>query len=123
MRLDEQGLPEGYPFREGLEVTPRELAELRRGGGGLLLVDCRTERERDAALIEGSLFIPLGELAHRVDELEEIDQEKVVVYCHHGIRSMQAVSLLRAQGIGGAVSLAGGIDLWSVAIDPSVPRY
>ncbi len=65
--------------------------------------------------------MPLGSLAANFGVLEEA--EAVVLYCHHGIRSLDAVAWLRAQGVEGARSLAGGIDRWATEIDPRVPRY
>jgi len=47
----------------------------------------------------------------------------VVAYCHHGVHSLSAAAILRNAGVADAVSLAGGIDLWSRLIDPSVPQY
>jgi rhodanese-related sulfurtransferase len=67
------------------------------------------------------VLIPLGELAARVDEVQSGDAP-VVVYCHHGVRSLSGAAILRRAGIE-AVSLAGGIDRWSVAVDPNTPRY
>jgi rhodanese-related sulfurtransferase len=58
-----------------------------------------------------------------MDEIEVEPDAEIVCYCHHGVRSLTAASILRQAGFGRAVSLAGGIDLWSRRIDPSVPRY
>ena len=56
--------------------------------------------------------------------MDELDPRcEYAVLCHHGVRSMQAVHFLRANGFPGARNLAGGIDRWAAAIDPSVPRY
>ncbi len=134
--LDVRGLPAGYPYRPEWEVTPREvrtvLAEMRGDGAawggavGAVLVDCRQPDEYQVCRIEGAVLIPLGELERRADELEDEESGRnrvVVVYCHAGRRSMKAATMLRALGFGRAVSMAGGIDLWSVDIDPRVPRY
>jgi rhodanese-related sulfurtransferase len=51
-----------------------------------------------------------------------VDQD-VICYCHHGQRSLDVAAWLRAQGVEQAQSLAGGIDRWSLEIDPAVPRY
>lgn len=60
-------------------------------------------------------------------ELQELeakaDEAAIVVYCHHGMRSLNVVNWLRGQGIGECSSMAGGIDRWSIEVDPSVPRY
>lgn len=68
-------------------------------------------------------MIPLGELFARAEELEEWKNEEVVVYCHHGIRSLNAIAQLRHLGFTKLQNLAGGIDRWTSEVDPSVPRY
>lgn len=103
-----------------LEISPEELARARSEGRPLVLVDCREPWEHETARIEGSLLLPLGELADRVDEVPE---GEVVVYCHHGIRSMRGALVLRGAGRTDARSLHGGIDLWAEQIDPQMPRY
>ena len=70
-----------------------------------------------------STLIPLGELVGRLDELEDWKDDEVVVYCHHGIRSGQAVAQLRANGFANVHNLAGGIDRWTDEIDAALPRY
>jgi adenylyltransferase/sulfurtransferase len=59
----------------------------------------------------------------RVDELEDWKDNEVVVYCHHGIRSAQAVAQLRAVGFANVHNLAGGIDQWTSDVEPTLPRY
>ena len=59
-----------------------------------------------------------------MERLESLPKEKpLLVYCHHGMRSMNAVRLLRSKGYNQAVNLTGGIDAWAVAIDTSMQRY
>lgn len=103
------------------EMTVAELAQWRKEQKIFTLLDVRTDPERDIALIDGAQPIPLHELAHRLDELDP--SATIVAYCHHGGRSGQAVQLLRSQGFAGAINLAGGIEAWSLEVDPSVPRY
>jgi len=120
--LDSNGLPVGYPFRGDYEVTPRQVRDLLESGA-IYLVDCRSAAEAAQARIAGAKFIPIEELANRVDELEAAAGEKpVVVYCHMGGRSLKAVLLLKNRGLN-AASMAGGIDLWALDVDPKVPRY
>jgi rhodanese-related sulfurtransferase len=69
------------------------------------------------------VLIPLGELAHRLADVEPPPGATVVVYCHHGVRSLSGAAILEANGIGEAYSLAGGIEAWSTLVDPNVPRY
>lgn len=107
------------------EVSPEEVARLRREGARLFLIDCRTEKEHAIARIEGAVLVPVGELGSRAaglaDEIGE-DQE-VVVFCHHGVRSLRAAALLRAAGVERAMSMAGGIDAWSKRVDAGVAVY
>jgi rhodanese-related sulfurtransferase len=69
-----------------------------------------------------SLLIPLPELEERAEELEPLRGRPVVVYCHHGVRSLDGAAYLRSLGME-AVSLRGGIDLYSLQVDPALPRY
>ena len=117
------GLPPGYPFRPEWEATPREVEQVLRSGGEMLLLDCRTPQEHQAARIPGAVLIPMNDFASRLDELNAFRERPVVVHCHHGRRSLRVAAFLRQQGFGDVRSLAGGIDQWSVAIDPRVPRY
>lgn len=107
------------------ECSPRQVQSLLQNPeSGLVLVDCRTDAEWDQARIEGAVLIPLQEIHERVDELRPYDDARpLVVYCHHGRRSLRAAAILREAGLTGALSMAGGIDRWSVEIDASVPRY
>lgn len=106
------------------ECSPRQAhAMLQSVEAGVVLVDCRTEEEWDQARIEGAILIPLAELHERAEELRHFEGRPIVVYCHHGRRSLRATAILRDSGFPTAISMAGGIDRWSVEIDPSVPRY
>ena len=105
-----------------LAVDASTLARWMQAGVCCSLVDVREPWERAICRIADSRAIPLGELADRLAELPRSNQP-FVVYCHHGGRSIQAVIWLRRTGFPNAVSLDGGIEAWSVAIDPSVPTY
>ena len=85
------------------------------------LVDVREPFEYEIARIDGAQLIPLGEIANRADELQRGQQ--IVVHCHSGTRSAQAVRLLQQRGFSNVYNLEGGIDAWSEQIDPSVPKY
>lgn len=84
------------------------------------LLDVRFADEKIIADLGGAL-IPLPELEQRWREIEKSDGP-LVVYCHHGVRSLHACSFLKAAGIE-ALNLRGGIDQWSLQVDPEVPRY
>lgn len=121
--LDPQGLPPGYVFREDWEVTPRQVKALLDAGEDFLLIDCRTPQEHAAARIDGADLVPLNEVPARLPDLEAHADRKVVALCHHGSRSLRLTAFLREQGFEDVKSMAGGIDLWSQDIDPTVPRY
>lgn len=110
-------------------VSPRNLARRLAEGEALALLDVREDEEREAARIgapEGvpDTHIPLGQIPLRVDEIREAAGTRtLVVYCHHGIRSMVAARWLATQGLEAVENLEGGIDAWSIAVDPQVPRY
>jgi rhodanese-related sulfurtransferase len=106
------------------EISAAELRDLLAAGHPekIVLLDVREAWEFEESRIEGSILMPLGEVQSRAQQ--ELDpQARVVVVCHHGRRSMSATAWLRDQGFEQAQSLRGGIDGWSAAIDPSIPRY
>ena len=106
------------------EITPEQLAQSL----GLpkeqrpFLLDVRTPSEHAHVALPGSVLIPLYELEERLDELEDVRGRDVVVYCHHGVRSLNGAALVQAHGLS-ARSLRGGIDAYSVRVDPSLRRY
>lgn len=88
-----------------------------------LLLDCRTPEEHVTARIEGAVLIPMQELPSRLGEIAAWRDGRIIVHCHHGMRSLRVARWLREQGFAGAQSMAGGIDAWSESIDPTIPRY
>ena len=116
----------GVPAIEGLEVPEVAAAEVRDAldrGDEFLLLDVREPDEVATAQIEGSRGLPLGELEARMDELASWRQRRIVVHCHTGARSARACQALRAAGFRNVANLAGGIEAWSLTVDPDVPRY
>ena len=87
------------------------------------LLDVREVYEHEVARLPSSCLIPLGELAERFEEIAHWKNEPVVVYCHHGIRSQHAIAFLSSVGFSDLTNLEGGIDAWSVSVDPDVARY
>jgi len=81
----------------------------------------REPAEHAAASIEGAVLIPMREIPGRLTELDR--DKEIVVFCHHGSRSAMVVEFLRRQGFARAINMSGGIDAWSLGIDPEVPRY
>jgi rhodanese-related sulfurtransferase len=120
--LDERGLPTGYIFKPELELTPRDAIRMLREGK-LLLIDCRTQPEFEFDHVDGSVHIPLDDIERRASEVEPQPGQQVAVICHHGVRSLRATHALRALGVPGCLSVAGGIDAWSLGADSSVKRY
>ena len=106
-----------------MEISPQQLADKLRQGEPVWLLDVRHGWEHELARLPDQALIPLPELPSRLDEVRPGPGAQIVCYCHHGVRSLGAAAILREAGFEGAVSLAGGIDLWSRLIDPSVPRY
>jgi rhodanese-related sulfurtransferase len=110
-------------------MTPLALLKRFENPEGLTLVDIREPAERAISVIpvpEGmaELFIPMGQVPARVDEIQEaLGRGPVVIYCHHGVRSMTVANWLARQGLSGIHNLDGGIDAWSLDIDPDVRRY
>lgn len=116
-----------FPPQEQAEITPAELQSLLSNdeSPAFRLVDCREEDEFAICRIEKAELIPLSRFAEEASTklLANDDPIPVIVYCHHGMRSMNATLYLREKGLTSTWSLAGGINLWSTQIDPEVPRY
>ena len=106
---------------DDMQISAKEVNERVGRGDKLLLVDVREQWEYDLAKIAGAKLIPLGTLPANLNAL--LDADEVICYCHHGMRSLDAAVWLRQQGVESAKSMAGGIERWSVEVDPQVPRY
>jgi adenylyltransferase/sulfurtransferase len=103
------------------EVLAQQVAGWLQSGTPLQLIDVREPHEWQMARLEGAILIPLRELPGHLSEIPT--DRAVVVYCHHGVRSLHAVNYLRGEGLTTATSLRGGIDAWSREIDGDVARY
>jgi rhodanese-related sulfurtransferase len=106
---------------DDMQISAKEVNERLGRGDRLLLVDVREQWEYDLSKIPGAKLIPLGTLPANLNTL--LDADEVICYCHHGMRSLDAAVWLRQQGVESAKSMAGGIERWSVEVDPQVPRY
>jgi rhodanese-related sulfurtransferase len=104
------------------QISAKDLDERRRRGEAIRLIDCREPWENEHVCLEDSTLIPMNDTPGRIDELRAMEGQ-LVVYCHHGVRSLHVVQWLRSQGLAGVLSLAGGIDAWSLEVDPDLPRY
>jgi len=93
--------------------------------GSPAVLDVREPDELRMASIQADGFalitIPMGVLPPRLHELSP--SQPIACLCHHGARSMQVASFLKARGFSHVVNIAGGINAWSAEVDPSVPRY
>jgi rhodanese-related sulfurtransferase len=107
-----------------MEISPRDVQRRIDAREPLVLIDVREPEEFALARIEGATLIPVRNVPASFEELEAKARENMlIVFCHHGVRSLNVVNWLRQQGIASCQSMAGGIDAWSAAVDPSVARY
>jgi rhodanese-related sulfurtransferase len=103
------------------DMTVSELAERLKNGDAPIIIDVREPEEYEFAHIDGALLKPLGDI---LDWSQELDPDaEYVMHCHTGQRSAYATMILRQMGFKNVRNLAGGIDAWSVHVDPRVPRY
>jgi len=109
------------PAYAGAEITAADLRAEWAKNPDLVVLDVREPHEAAIARIAGTRLIPLSELPERLHELD--GHAELVTHCHHGLRSMKALEILNAAGFAKVRSLKGGIDAWSVNVDPEVPRY
>jgi len=106
------------------EISASEVKARLDAGEELVLLDVREPGEHQTCRIDGALLIPMNTVPQRLQEIEVLaDESLIVVYCHHGMRSLNTVSWLRKQGVHNCISMAGGIEVWSATIDAKVPRY
>lgn len=106
------------------ETSPGEVKRRIDAGEPIRLIDVREPFEHAITQLAAAELIPMATVPARVVHLEaQADDATLVIFCHHGVRSLQVVNWLREQGIENCQSLAGGIDAWSVEVDPAVPRY
>ncbi len=104
------------------QIHPTQLKQMLDAGAPVVLLDVRQPEEHAFCALPGSVLIPLGELPSRAQEVEP-GEALVVVYCHHGVRSLSGAMILQQFGVEDVASMAGGIDAWSRLVDPNVPRY
>lgn len=105
-----------------LEISPAELKSRLDKGENLRLIDVREPEEHAVSRIQHARLMPMRTIPGHLSELDD-GGAPIIVFCHHGVRSLSVVDWLRRQGIEDCQSLAGGIDLWSVTVDHAVPRY
>jgi adenylyltransferase/sulfurtransferase len=104
-----------------IEITVEEASRLLSGPTPPVLLDVRETDEYAVCRIEGSRLIPMNTVPTRLAEIPT--DAWVLVQCHHGGRSMKVTQFLRSKGFTRVSNLKGGIDAWSLKVDPKVPRY
>ncbi len=103
-------------------LSPEDAAQkLKERPEEYTLLDVREPDEREVAAIEPSIHVPMNDVPRRLAEIPK--DKKLIVYCHHGSRSMMVAGYLQGAGYASVSNLDGGIDAWSRKVDPSVPRY
>jgi rhodanese-related sulfurtransferase len=107
-----------------LETTPQDIQRRIDAGEPLALIDVREPEEFAITRIQGATLIPMRNIPASLQQLEaKAGETTLIVFCHHGVRSLNVVDWLREQGVSACQSMAGGIDAWSAVVDQSVPRY
>ncbi len=107
-----------------IEISPQEVKRRLDSREPLTLIDVREPSEFAQARMQNAELVPMRTVPAELSRLDALaDVETLIVFCHHGVRSLNVVNWLREQGVDACQSMAGGIDRWSLEIDPSVPRY
>lgn len=97
--------------------------QLENDPSSVFLLDCREPEEYQTAHIAGAVLIPMSTWNEFESHRSQLEGKHVIVHCHHGMRSLRVANWLRANGFPEAQSMNGGINAWSLEIDPNVPRY
>ena len=115
------GLNKSEENETDLEISIDEFSKIQDSMDKIKLLDVREPGEYEICNLNNSKLIPLGDLTSRVHELDTADD--IIVYCHHGMRSLQATRILKGMGYKKVRNLAGGIDAWAAKFDEKMPRY
>ena len=103
------------------EISATDAHNLRKQNADAVLLDVREDSELAICKIEGALHIPMGKLLEQSGTLPK--DRPIIVFCHHGMRSMNVVRYLEAQGFDKVTSMRGGIHAWANDVDPSTRQY
>jgi rhodanese-related sulfurtransferase len=107
-----------------VEISVTDTQELLKAGDeALRLIDCREQDEWDICHIDGAELMPLTRFGEEAEAKLQDPAQRIIIYCHHGMRSLRAASWLRQKGFDKVQSMAGGIAAWSDYVDPEMPRY
>ncbi len=104
-----------------MQISPEELSAMLADGAPLRLLDVRSREEYEAVKLPGADLMTQEILQRLFGESDKA--QRIVVYCHHGVRSLDSAAYLAGHGFSNVKSLAGGIDAWSCEIDQNLPRY
>jgi len=105
-----------------MNITPAELKVRLEAGEKLRVVDVREAEEWDVVRLPGAELIPLSQFQRLAPQRLDED-DAIIVYCHHGMRSQQAQQYLKSKGFTNVTNLLGGIDAWALSVDPAMKRY
>lgn len=103
------------------EISAAEASILRQNNKEAVFLDVREDSELAICRIDGALHIPMGQIPERFEALPK--EGPLVIFCHHGMRSMQVLNYLEAKGFANGLNLQGGIHAWAEAVDPNVTKY
>ena len=103
------------------DITPGEFVRRRDSGELWTLLDVREVWEIEIARIHRTIDIPMADIPARIAELDA--SQAVAVLCHSGGRSAQVANYLVQTRFDRVANIVGGIDMWSLDIDDSIPRY
>lgn len=106
-----------------MTIEPTTVRQWQLENREFVLLDCREQDEFDFVHLPGCVLLPMSEIGGRLPELNELQTQTVVVYCHHGVRSSRVAQWLSSNGFSEVYNMAGGIDRWSLEVDPQLPRY
>lgn len=102
-------------------LEPEEVKNILDNDKNVRLIDVREEWENHEARIKNSELMPLSRFVETSKSLKK--EQKIMVYCHHGVRSLQVCNYLEKLGFENLINLEGGIDAWSRRIDDTIPVY
>lgn len=104
------------------KITVQDLKQKLDNKENIVLVDCREKDEYEYCRIQGAVLIPLSEFEERAEK-ELNPKDAIYIHCHHGGRSMRVCEYLQSLGFESTTNVLGGIEAWSLHVDPKVPRY
>jgi len=108
---------------EWLVISPQESRELIESDTPVRLIDCREADEYAICKIDHAELLPFSTFFHDYSEKLRDKGETILIYCHHGMRSLRAAEYLSQLGYTNVKSMAGGIEAWTLEIDPGMRQY